>query len=412
RASPGRPRRAPRGSCPGRRSGRHDGRRRRDPGRFRARPSAGDAGESFVTTWDDLVRSGRARVDLPLAPFTTYKLGGPARYFVEAEDVSALEEVGEALRADSLPVLVLGRGSNLLWYDAGLPGVVMRLGTVFSGMEIGPDGLVLSGVGVPLPRLARAASKEGGCGLEWGVGIPGSVGGAVRQNAGCFGREVVDVLVEAEVVSLIDGTRKWKQAEHLDLSYRHSNVAATDVVISARFSTVTADPEESAKEMKEVTRWRRDHQPGGTLNAGSVFKNPPGEAAGEIIDRLGLKGFAMGPVRVSPRHANFIEAGPGASAAAVRDLIVEVRRRVDESMGMRGMNWTRRSSSSASRRHDDGPTSLGTPSAGRRRESQVEPRAADQGAHGPGCGRAGGVVRPVALRLRPGNRRGRERSGR
>lgn len=288
-----------------------------------------------MTTWDDLVRSGRARVDLPLAPFTTYKLGGPARYFVEAEDVSALEEVGEALRADSLPVLVLGRGSNLLISDAGFPGVVVRLGTVFSGMEIDPDGLVLAGAGVPLPRLARAASKEGRGGLEWGVGIPGSVGGAVRQNAGCFGREVVDVLVEAEVVSLIDGTRKWKQAEHLDLSYRHSNVAATDVVISARFSTVTADPEESAKEMKEVTRWRRDHQPGGTLNAGSVFKNPSGEdAAGAIIDRLGLKGFAIGPVRVSPRHANFIEAEAGASASAVRELIEAVRRRVAEETGI------------------------------------------------------------------------------
>src|SRR5690606_2033426 len=129
-------------------------------------------------------------------------------------------------------------------------------------------------------------SKEGRGGLEWGVGIPGSVGGAVRQNAGCFGQEVVDVLVEAEVISLADGSVRWRDAADLGLSYRHSGVTSTDVVMTARFRTTAADPECSAGEMKEVTRWRREHQPGGTLSAGSVFKNPPDAAAGAIIASL------------------------------------------------------------------------------------------------------------------------------
>lgn len=288
-----------------------------------------------MTSWDDMIRTGRARPNHALAPLTTYKLGGPAHLFVEAEDVATLEMTGQALRSEPKRVLVLGRGSNLLIADSGFPGVVVRLGSSFTGVEIDDDGVVTAGGGEPVPRLARAASREARGGLEWGVGIPGSVGGAVRQNAGCFGREVVDVLVDAEVVSLEDGSRRWRDAGSLDLSYRHSNLSATEVVIAARFETGHADPARSAREMREVTRWRRDHQPGGTLNAGSVFKNPAGErSAGGLIDGLGLKGFAVGPVRVSPRHANFIEAEAGATAAAVRELIETVRARVAEATGI------------------------------------------------------------------------------
>lgn len=286
-----------------------------------------------MTSWDDLVEEGLATRQMPLAPHTTYKLGGLADLFVEVEDRKGLEAVGAALGDDPRPMLVLGRGSNLLIADDGFRGVVLRLGTSFASWSMDEEGTVEAGGAMSLPRLARGVSKAGRGGLEWGVGIPGSVGGAVRQNAGCFGREVVDVLVEAEVVSLARGSVRHRDAAEMDLSYRHSSVAATEVVVSARFRTVPADPERSAEEMKEVTRWRREHQPGGTLNAGSVFKNPPDAAAGAIIDSLGLKGFAVGPVRVSPRHANFIEAEAGATATAVRELIEAVRMRVEAETG-------------------------------------------------------------------------------
>ncbi|CAN5850873.1 UDP-N-acetylmuramate dehydrogenase [soil metagenome] len=283
-----------------------------------------------MTPWDELVASGEADIDVSLAGHTTYKLGGPARLYVEVADVAALSRVARANAADPAPILVLGRGSNLLVSDDGFDGVVVRLGSKFSTMSVDAEGRIDAGGALPLPRLARGAADAARGGLEWCVGVPGSVGGAVRQNAGCFGSEVVDCLIEAEVVSLRTGGVDRRPVDDLEFGYRHSNLAATDVVTSSRFATVPTDPDRARALMLEVTRWRRRHQPGGTLNAGSVFKNPPDEAAGALIDRLGLKGFSMGKVRVSPRHANFIEAEPGARAADVRALIDEVQARVAE----------------------------------------------------------------------------------
>ncbi|MGH8912610.1 MAG: FAD-binding protein, partial [Acidimicrobiia bacterium] len=225
-----------------------------------------------MTTWDALVGDGRVRRDVALAPLTTYKLGGPADLFVEVAEPALLNRVGEALAADPRPVLVLGRGSNLLVADSGFGGVVLRLGATFSEFSLAADGMVAAGGALSLPRLARAAGSAGRGRLEWCVGVPGSVGGAVRQNAGCFGSEIVDVLVDADVFSLEDGAMTTRSASDLDLSYRHSNLGVTHVVTSARFFTAATDLQEAAEEMRRITRWRRDHQPGGTLNAGSVFK--------------------------------------------------------------------------------------------------------------------------------------------
>lgn len=286
-----------------------------------------------MSGWDDLVADGVARRDVELAPLTTYKLGGPCDFLVEVDRAETLEAVGEIWRAEPRQMLVLGRGSNLLVADSGFRGAVVRLGTSFASLSVDQDGIAHAGGSLSFPLLARTVSKEGRGGLEYGVGIPGSVGGAVRQNAGCFGREVVDVLVDAEVVSLTDGGRKWRGRDELHLAYRHSNIASDEIVVSARFATVATDPADSAEEMRRITRWRRDHQPGGTLNAGSVFKNPADVAAGALIDQLGLKGYSVGPVRVSPRHANFIEAEPGATATQVRTLIESVQTRVEEETG-------------------------------------------------------------------------------
>jgi UDP-N-acetylmuramate dehydrogenase len=235
---------------------------------------------------------------------TTYKSGGPARYFVVCDDRAALTEISAAGDLAEMPVLVLGRGSNLVVADTGFPGLVIRLGVGFSRIDI--DGaLVTAGSTVSLPVLARAVVNAGRSGLEFFVGVPGSVGGAVRQNAGCFGLETRDRLVGATIVDLRDGSLSTRGPEQLDLSYRHSNLIATDVVIEATFSTAPGDVDAGLQELRRITRWRRDHQPGGTLNAGSVFKNPDGATAGELIDSLGLKGLKVGDVSVSKKHANF-----------------------------------------------------------------------------------------------------------
>lgn len=280
-----------------------------------------------------LIESGLVEEQVPLGPLTTYKSGGPARYFVRVGDEGSLLTIAATGVAGEVPVLVLGRGSNLLVADAGFPGLVLRLGSGFSWTRTG-DSWIDSGGGTPLPQLARESVGSGRRGLEFLVGIPGSVGGAVRQNAGCLGNETVDVLEWATVLDLVDGSKRVRVAEELDLGYRHSNVSSTQVVTEARFAAPRGDREQGAAELRRVTRWRKEHQPGGAFNAGSVFKNPEsGPAAGELIDSLGLKGLRVGGASVSAKHANFFVAEPGATSGEIRRLILEVKDRVFEATG-------------------------------------------------------------------------------
>jgi UDP-N-acetylmuramate dehydrogenase len=285
-----------------------------------------------MTSLAALVGSGLVGRGVPLGPYTTYKSGGPARYFVEVPDLDALEALAASGALAELPILVLGRGSNLVVADAGFDGVVLRLGPGFGGVEA--DGTVVAAGGsAPLPLVARTSVDAGLTGLEFFVGIPGSVGGAIRQNAGCFGTETRERLISARLVELRDGTVSEPGPDELELSYRHSNVESTQVVVSARFQAASGDIEAGRAELRRITRWRRDHQPGGTFNAGSVFKNPPGRTAGEIIDALGLKGMSVGDVAVSQKHANFFVAGPGATSDDIRRLVTEVKDRVLEETG-------------------------------------------------------------------------------
>ncbi|MFO7298944.1 MAG: UDP-N-acetylmuramate dehydrogenase [Actinomycetes bacterium] len=282
------------------------------------------------------VLAGRPWVaeNVPLGPMTTYKLGGPARWLVTVDDPAVLDEVIATGVFAELPVLVLGRGSNLVVSDRGFDGVVVRLGGGYSRMEFSGHE-VGAGAAVPLPRLARTTAERGMAGLEFYVGVPGSVGGAVRQNAGCFGIETRDRLVRAHLVDLRTGRRFTADPDDLDLRYRHSNVAPHHLVEKALFRTEPGDPGESLRLIREITRWRREHQPGGTFNAGSVFKNPEGASAGKIIDELGLKGLSVGGVSVSGKHANFFVAGPDATAADIRALVRLVQEKVLEATGIR-----------------------------------------------------------------------------
>jgi UDP-N-acetylmuramate dehydrogenase len=285
-----------------------------------------------VSALAQLVDRGLVRTGVVLGTLTTYKLGGAARFFAEPDTPEELSEVLAARRSDDVPLLVLGRGSNLVIADAGFDGVVVRLGPGFATVTHHPDHVEAGGA-VSLPMLARACVSEGRLGLEFYVGIPGSVGGAVRQNAGCHGSETSDFLLSAAVVGP-DGTFRWRQVAELELSYRHSNISDDDIVVMARYSFAAGEPADGERVMREVIRWRKEYQPGGTLNAGSVFKNPPGDAAGRIIDALGLKGMSVGGASVSTRHANFFVATSDATAGDVRDLVFAVQRIVTERTGV------------------------------------------------------------------------------
>jgi UDP-N-acetylmuramate dehydrogenase len=282
---------------------------------------------------DRLRSEGRLEEDVRLGPLTTYKFGGPARYVITVDGEEDLRAAWALSAAEGLPVVALGRGSNVLVADAGYRGIVLRAGPALSTRSFEGD-VVVAGGGAPLPLLARESVRAGRGGLEFYTGIPGSVGGAVRMNAGCHGTETKDVLIVARVFDATSGTASDRTPEELGLSYRHSDLDDLDFVLSATFRTFDQEPDAGEQELRAIARWRKEHQPGGTFNAGSVFKNPPGTAAGKIIDDLGLKGFAVGGVSVSERHANFFVAGAEATAADVHGLVTEVQRRVAEETGI------------------------------------------------------------------------------
>jgi UDP-N-acetylmuramate dehydrogenase len=290
---------------------------------------------STQSTLDDLVVSGKVVAAADLASLTTYKFGGPARWFAEVGTCDELAAVLDARRASGDPdVIVLGRGSNLLISDAGIDGLVIRLGGSFLDITIGGDGVVAAGGAVPLPVLARTVTKAGRGGLEWYVGIPGSVGGAVCMNAGGHGSDTSEWIIGASVMDVRTGTVRTIDAVALGLGYRRSAIRSNDIVLGARFRTIPRGVEEGERILREITQWRKEHQPGGTFNAGSVFRNPPGDAAGRIIDALGLKGYRIGGASVSLRHANFFEAGESATAQDVYDLVWSVRARVLHATGI------------------------------------------------------------------------------
>jgi len=280
----------------------------------------------------------RVRRDIDLAPYTTYKVGGPASLFMTATSIDDLHAVSNALREQKVPVLVIGRGSNLLVADEGFEGLAIVLGD-FAEEIVWPQrpapSRVVAGGAVALPVLARQCAARGLTGFEWGVGVPGSVGGAVRMNAGGHGSDIASSIEAAKVFHLGKGIVANVKAGELGLRFRGSDLQAYHVVLSATFALSWGDQAASEAEMAEIVRWRREHQPGGQ-NAGSVFVNPEpgGGSAGAIIDRLGLRGLRIGSAEVSTKHANFIQCDAGGSAADVADLMAEVRERVLGELGI------------------------------------------------------------------------------
>jgi UDP-N-acetylmuramate dehydrogenase len=275
------------------------------------------------------------RADAPLAALTTLRVGGPAAALVHAQRDGDLAAVGRVCLEEGVPWAVVGRGSNLLVADAGFPGVVVVLGRGFRGFELAGHR-VRAGAAEPLPTLAVRLADAGYTGFAWACSVPGSLGGAVRMNAGAHGGEMADHLVEAELVRLRTGTRETWPVATLGLRYRHSELPDDGVVVAATLELPHGDPETVRAEITAIRAWRRRHQPLNEPNCGSVFTNPEGESAGRLIDEVaGAKGLTRGGARISERHANFIVTRPGATAADVHGLIVEVQQRVHAATGIR-----------------------------------------------------------------------------
>jgi UDP-N-acetylmuramate dehydrogenase len=279
-----------------------------------------------------------ARRNYPLKELTTYRLGGPAAVFVEVRSRSDLERVMEAHRVSDLPVLVIGRGSNLLINDNGFYGIAARLAEGFdqiSAIEDCGRCEVRVGAAVALPVVARRLAAMGLRGMEWAVGVPGSVGGAVRMNAGGHGSDLASSLVVAEILDLVSGQITERDGADLGLRFRGSDLTDSELVLSVVLHLKPGDPAEAASQIAEIVRWRRENQPGGQ-NCGSVFVNPiPGElSAGELIDRCGLRGARRGGAVVAEKHANFIQAEESATAGDVYELMCHVQAEVLAATGI------------------------------------------------------------------------------
>jgi UDP-N-acetylmuramate dehydrogenase len=295
-------------------------------------------GPERLAALDDALSFLGARLerDRPLGPLSTYRVGGPARRFVEVADVDELSRIAAAVAAraalDAGEVLVVGRGSNLLVADRGVEALVLQLGEGFTAVSVRGD-VVRAGGATSLPVLARRTVAAGLTGFEWAVGVPGSVGGAVRMNAGGHGADMAASLTGVRVVDLASGEDVEVDASALHLGYRHSSLRRSQVVAHADLQLAPGDTVAGEATLSEIVRWRREHQPGGQ-NAGSVFTNPPGDSAGRLIDAAGAKGLRVGSATVSDKHANFIQADPGGSADDIAALMAEVRRRVADHSGV------------------------------------------------------------------------------
>lgn len=262
----------------------------------------------------------------PIGPDTTYRVGGAARVGVTLTvdaDVAAMAKVVAAHCPD---MLVVGKGSNMLVAEAGFDGVAIWLGAGYDWVEV--NGLHLkAGAAAGLPVLARQSAAAGLTGFEWAVGVPGSLGGAVRMNAGGHGSDMAATLVQAEVLDLRRGCVEQWAPERLELGYRSSALAEHHMVLGAEMGLATGDAESSQATIAEIVAWRRENQPGGQ-NAGSVFTNPAGDSAGRIIEAAGLKGHRVGTASVSNKHANFFIADRNGTADDLHALMGAVFQRV------------------------------------------------------------------------------------
>jgi UDP-N-acetylmuramate dehydrogenase len=287
----------------------------------------GKSVNSFISGFEKIVREAE-----PLAPHTWFHLGGPAQFFAEPHTAEELAALVRRCHDDSVPIRVLGGGSNVLVRDDGVHGVVVRLSApVFNEISV-QGNIVTAGGGARLGHVISTVVREGLAGLETLVGIPGSVGGALHGNAGARGGDVGQWTCRATVMTRA-GEVIQRQREDLVFSYRQSSLDEL-VILGCQFQLEPEDPQELTKRMQKLWIVKKANQPLGHQSAGCIFKNPRGISAGMLIDQAGLKGTRIGGAEVSDRHANFIVADADATSADVLRLIELVRGRVAERLGV------------------------------------------------------------------------------
>lgn len=285
-----------------------------------------------TATVDNRLR-GQWRMDEPLAPYTSWRIGGPADRLYLPADVDDLAGALATLTDDE-PVFWLGLGSNLLVRDGGIRGTVISTRRALGGIEFEGRGRVWAGAGTACARVARSCVRESLVGAEFLAGIPGTIGGALAMNAGAWGGETWACV---EVVETIDrsGTRRQRPPEDFAFGYRTVSGPPGEWFTATRFRFDEGDATAAAVRMRELLAHRSETQPTSAKSCGSVFRNPPGDHAARLIEAAGLKGFAVGGARVSEKHANFIVNGGEATAADVEALIAHVRDAVERLAGVR-----------------------------------------------------------------------------
>lgn len=278
---------------------------------------------------------GKLTEGAALAPLVWFKSGGTAEWLFEPKDIEDLQQFLRNLDP-SIPVWPLGLGSNLIIRDGGIRGVVVRLGKAFAGIQT--DGLTLRcGAGAPGISAASTARDHGIAGMEFLRGIPGTIGGAVRMNAGAYGREVCDILESADVV-LRNGDLVTIPLADMGYSYRHSDLPEGSIVVGATMVGQSGDPAIIGAEMKRIAEEREASQPLRTKTGGSTFKNPEGQKAWQLVDEAGCRGLQIGQTQVSEKHCNFLINLGGATSADIEALGEEVRKRVKAHSGVE-LQW-------------------------------------------------------------------------
>jgi UDP-N-acetylmuramate dehydrogenase len=279
---------------------------------------------------------GGLEANAPTAPLSWFRTGGPAQVLFTPADADDLAHFLGNLDA-SVPIFVVGLGSNLLVRDGGMPGVIIRLGKAFAEVAVEERLRVRAGAAAPDVKVARAAAEAGIAGLSFLRGIPGTIGGALRMNGGAYGGETKDVLVEAQGVRRSGERVRYTNAE-MGFTYRHAGVPEDVIFTEALFEGRPGDRETILAEMNAITEARSSTQPVNTRTGGSTFKNPPGHKAWELVDKAGCRGLRRGDAQVSELHCNFLINHGSATAADIEGLGEEVRRRVRETSGVE-LEW-------------------------------------------------------------------------
>lgn len=273
------------------------------------------------------------RLDESMSAHTSFRVGGPALIFAEPPDADAMRALLTFGLEESLPLTAIGRGTNLLVSDSGYPGIILHLSRAWDWLAISGNSMD-AGPGCPLPQLARRAAIAGLSGLEFAAGIPGSVGGAVAMNAGAWGGSMADVVRRVECLTPAGEPMELTGSE-MAFAYRHSRILAEGLIVTrVHMALRDADVAGIRQKMDEYQAQRKARQPLSAWSAGSVFRNPPGDAAGRLIESAGCKGLRAGGALVSPKHANFMVNSGAATASDIASLMAEVQHRVWDRFGV------------------------------------------------------------------------------